>query len=235
MTLDFLSLEWYTFNVGGYTKYFILAIYLIMLAMIIYIIYDRKKYKMKFELKQGINRNRIRHYDKARLFKDANNVFWWKARKFKTAFGKIMPIPSNNCIEVDNKGRQCSTGYVADGGQIVWQEDKTTDINTHMIEPYMQEERVTYLHALKEIGNRGKRGIYETLAMFSLPIALVFIVIILVFGYGEFAEPVITKLKEETIQLEIMERIATKQDTMENNQQILIAEMGAKSKEDVPK
>lgn len=85
-----------------------------------YFIYDilRNKYRVRVrELVKG--RKIIKDY-RARYYEDKDKISWWKLAGERNKNKKLIPLPPEEAIELNQKGKKVVECYRTEGGDIIW-------------------------------------------------------------------------------------------------------------------
>jgi len=171
---------------------------LLLATLIIWFIWSLKAYNYTIILRDKNNNRTIIRQTRGRIKRKRGHadkfVFW--DRQFKHI---VAPIPTDEAIEINDKGRKYVEGYLLDDREIKWIKDtKNSESLAKEVEtlhPLTQEQRILHLHHYKR--SQGMKGFQwsqwlPTIA--SMAFVLVIIISFLIF-FGDVVEPVNEAIK----------------------------------------
>ena len=86
-------------------------------------LYLEGKYKNQVRLKEIVNGRVIVRDYKAAYFEDIDKSAWWKIAGEKDKTKKLIPIPPEEAIEINHKGKKFVEGYRFETGEVVFIKD----------------------------------------------------------------------------------------------------------------
>jgi len=212
---------------GDYTLYATIGILAAtILGMIARMVWVHNNYKKHVTIKQLVNGGKRNKYIKCRHYIDKQRVEWWKCRKFRTSMGKLLPLPPSERVELLDNGQEAATCYIDETGQLIWQVDNTTDLKQSNVRPFTTKQKVIYVQNLKDAYLRNKAGWREHIVEIAALLMMFMTVAVLVFGYGEFAKPILDKEELVTQQMAFMAQIVEDQKEMNLNIQEIRLDIG---------
>ena len=96
---------------------------LIFIAIIVFWFWNMLRYKHIVRIKEVINGRRIVKDDKARDYKDAEGVTWWRLAKEKDKEKRLLPLPPSQAIELNYKGKKVVEVYRTESGEYIYLQD----------------------------------------------------------------------------------------------------------------
>jgi len=99
------------------------GIILIVLIIIIFWIYMESKFKFKVRIKEVVNGRLIIKNCRARYYEDKDKSAWWRLSNERRSAFKLIPLPPEESIEIDNKGKKYIEVYRFETGEVVFIKD----------------------------------------------------------------------------------------------------------------
>ena len=188
-----------------------------------------KKYKHKVRVKEICDNTTIVTDVMAREKRDKDGSVTWYLTKFKKHF----PIPPNECIEIDTKGRKTVVMYLTETGEGFYgkdeskllplpksiieekDEDKKELLTTEWTklhqgiksyEPYTGENRYFLINQDKKAASMRKKSWQEQLPLIAGMMSSVLVVVMLMIFWGDIAAPALEgqKLQQATIDTQLI-------------------------------
>jgi hypothetical protein len=180
----------------GVTTAFYWILALLVIATAIIGVWWFLRFKHRVRVRKVIKNGRsIPIDDKARVYKDNDGAVWWIFRKT----GIKVAEPSNDALEVGQRGKIHAEGYLLADGNFIWR-NNDLDINklkelqkdeaySSGYDALTSQERALYAKELRDSESYKKKKLSELILM-ALPFVTVIIVIVLTFVLiGEAIEP----------------------------------------------
>jgi hypothetical protein len=99
------------------------GLFAIIGIIVMFFLYMEKKYNIRVIVKDVVkNTVLIKHY-KAGVWVDKDKVSYWKLAGEKNKERKLLDLPPEECIELNQKGKKCAECYRFESGEIVWIRD----------------------------------------------------------------------------------------------------------------
>lgn len=214
-----------------------------------------RQFKYKVRVKELCNNRMIVTDVKAKEHVDKEKNKTWYLQKFK----KNIPIPSNDVIEIDNKGKKLVEIYLTETGEVFYAKDvvKLKEIpeeiltikdeeeriakkkewleknkNVTPYEPFSSDNRYFLIQQTKKAEAMRKKSLMENLPVIASIMGMVIIIVMLMIFWGDIAEPAIKGQEMQAQNLAIMERILDKQIEIEKGVQIIHSEAKIEPLED---
>ena len=213
------------------------------------------KYKHKVRVKEICNGRMVITDVKAKEHKDKDKNITWKLSKFR----REIPVPSNEVIEIDSKGKKLIEIYLTETGEVFFAQDKAKiipypqtildikDLNDREIkklewmklnnkitpyEPYGTEHRYFQINQTKKADAMRKKSWQEHIPLITSMMALVLIIAMLLIFYGEIAAPVLEAREIGLSELQIKQEMLILMETIQGDIQVIKSEAKILPKDD---
>lgn len=173
---------------SGFGNIIIVLIIGVVFLVLGLFVMKRLQYNIFVHIYEVANNRKIVSADKARQFKDKDNVIRWQLQKSK----HIVLPPSDDCIEVTNKGkrfvafmRRNGTEYTAITSEIKL-DPTSANINRQEMKP---DERAEYARQIQKAEEEKGKGLLNTIKEWAVPVAVIILIALTFVFWGKITEP----------------------------------------------
>jgi len=205
---------------------FYFFLFCIVIGIIIFAL-EMSKYKYRITIREVLSDGRkLISIDKAKEVNKKGQKYW-KTLKTKLT----LPIPHQDAIDIDTKGKKCVELYLNQKGEPFWIKDNTKlsdngNIINGEFEPLETGERDLLITRIERAQERKGKGWKDQIVPLAALGAIVILVVCLMVFWGDLAKPVLeqgkTMVESKKTDLAIIEAL----DRIENNVQVLAASQG---------
>jgi len=214
-----------------------------------------KQYKHKVRVKEICDNGNIVTDVMAKEKRDKDGSVTWRLTKFKKEF----PIPPNNCIEIDTKGRKTVVMYLTETGEHFYAKDDSKIMplpqeiseekdeakkikltaawnkehqGTRSYQPYTAENRYFLINQDKKAAAMRKKPWTEHIPMIAGMMSVTIIAVMLMIFWGDIAEPALDGQKLQLQTIQVQQEVVQELKELKQDIQTIKSEANIVSKED---
>lgn len=103
------------------TVYIIIGI-VVALVFVFWLIMDMS-YKNRVRIKEVVNGRTVIVDKRAKFYEDKDKSAWWKIAGERRKTHKLIPVPPDECVEINNKGKKYVECYRFESGEVLFIKD----------------------------------------------------------------------------------------------------------------
>jgi hypothetical protein len=86
-------------------------------------LYMESRFKMKVTIKQVVSGRVLLKVHRAMSWTDDDKIEWWKITGEKDKAKRLLPLPPEEAIDIDVKGKKHASCYRLESGEVIWIKD----------------------------------------------------------------------------------------------------------------
>ena len=215
----------------GETLLYIL-LFIIVIGIVAYWIHLERSFKYRAIIKDIVHGRKIVNIHKASHYVDNDKVTWWKLAGEKDKNRRLLPLPPEDAIELDKKGRKVAQCLRTETDEIIWQKENTDlHISEKEVkagealegyEPFTTKQRIITMNLIRKAeSRRNKKDLMTAMIQLGSLAVLGMVIVAGMVFWGDLAQPALNANNQAAagqanqIQiLEIMRDIKTGQQTI---------------------